>query len=100
MFEGRPDDTIEPAIRATARKNSGEWRALLLLIVSIDDNAAKRSTMNSQLPATLLQYLHGAVGVPPSAVSDRDLIQHFLSHHDEESFHALVRRHGAMVRCT
>jgi RNA polymerase sigma factor (sigma-70 family) len=56
--------------------------------------------MNSQLPTTLLQYLHGAVGVPPSAVSDRDLIQHFLSHHDEESFRALVRRHGTMVRCT
>src|SRR6516162_6642652 len=52
-------------------------------------------------PATLggfLQRLRKAMAAETLAShSDRELIERFLTSHDEASFHALLRRHGPMV---
>jgi RNA polymerase sigma factor (sigma-70 family) len=47
---------------------------------------------------TVLQHIRGlAVGEDAAALADNELLERFLTRHDQGAFEALVRRHGPMV---
>src|SRR5437588_13009512 len=46
---------------------------------------------------SVLRHLRGLSGGPPSAASDRELLERFCGGRDEPAFAQLLRRHGPMV---
>lgn len=53
--------------------------------------------MKQNTAKDVLAYLRTTLGTPGNATADHELLNRFVSQHDEVAFNALLKRHGPMV---
>jgi RNA polymerase sigma factor (sigma-70 family) len=91
-----PHLTTQAASRFAEIKNSRHPGRAGLLEPSYYNRASEGSGMATNL-STVLKHIHQLLAPPGGDQTDGELLAHFVATRDEESFAAMVRRHGPMV---